>query len=114
MHYKTELVAVQRVRQALFHTIDLDQLVETTLRIALDEVGTEAGSILLADPETEHLVFQYSIGANRSPGGPRSPGIRAFPGPCSNRANRASRTRWPAAPATIGRSTRTLVSSRAT
>lgn len=69
MHYKTEMAAVQRISQALFHTIDLDELVETTLRIALEEVGAEAGSILLADPETEQLVFQYSIGAKPVPRG---------------------------------------------
>ena len=69
LHYKTELAAVQRISQSLFHTIDLDQLVETTLRIALEEVGAEAGSILLADPDTEQLVFQYSIGAKPVPRG---------------------------------------------
>jgi signal transduction histidine kinase len=69
MHYKTELAAVQRISQSLFHTIDLDQLVETTLRIALEEVGAEAGSILLADPDSEQLVFQYSIGEKPVPRG---------------------------------------------
>jgi signal transduction histidine kinase len=69
MHYKTELAAVQRISQALFHTIDLDELVETTLHIALEEVGAEAGSILLADSETEQLVFQYSIGEKPVPRG---------------------------------------------
>jgi signal transduction histidine kinase len=46
----------------LFQSIDLDELVETTLHIALEEVDAEAGSILLADPEKEELIFQYSIG----------------------------------------------------
>ena len=69
LHYKTELAAVQRISQALFQTIDLDELVETTLRIALEEVGAEAGSILLADPETEQLVFHYSIGEKPVPRG---------------------------------------------
>lgn len=73
MHYKTELAAVQRISQALFRTIDLDELVEATLRIALDEVGAEAGSILLADPETEQLVFHYSIGAKPVPRGTAIP-----------------------------------------
>jgi signal transduction histidine kinase len=73
MHYKSELAAVQRISQALFQTIDLDQLVETTLRIALEEVAAEAGSILLADPETEQLVFQYSIGAKPVPRGTAIP-----------------------------------------
>ena len=62
LHYKTQLEAVERISQALFQSIDLDELVETTLHIALEEVGAEAGSILLADPEKEELIFQYSIG----------------------------------------------------
>ncbi|MGH7218734.1 MAG: ATP-binding protein [Nitrospiraceae bacterium] len=62
LHYKAQLEAVERISQALFQSIDLDELVETTLHIALEEVGAEAGSILLADPEKEELIFQYSIG----------------------------------------------------
>ena len=69
LHYKTELEAVERISQALFQSIDLDELVETTLRIALEEVGAEAGSILLADPEKEELIFQYSIGEKPVPRG---------------------------------------------
>lgn len=69
LHYKTQLEAVERISQALFQSIDLDQLVETTLRIALEEVGAEAGSILLADHETEQLIFQYSIGEKPVPRG---------------------------------------------
>ena len=42
LHYKTQLEAVERISQALFQSIDLDELVETTLRIALEEVGAEA------------------------------------------------------------------------
>jgi signal transduction histidine kinase len=67
--FKTQMAAIERVSQTLFHTIDLDQLVETTLRIALEEVDGEAGSILLADTETQQLVFQYSIGEKPVPRG---------------------------------------------
>ena len=42
---------------------------ETTLHIALEEVVAEAGSILLADPEKEELIFQYSIGDKPVPRG---------------------------------------------
>jgi hypothetical protein len=59
--HKTQLEAVERIRHTLFQSIDLDELVETTLRIALEEVGAEAGSILLADHEKEQLTFQYSM-----------------------------------------------------
>lgn len=68
-HSRAQLAAIERISHALFHTIDLDQLVETTLRIALEEVDAEAGSILLADHETQQLVFQYSIGEKPVPRG---------------------------------------------
>ena len=68
-HAEAQLAAIERVSHALFHTIDLDELVETTLRIALEEVDGEAGSILLADAETEQLIFQYSIGDKPVPRG---------------------------------------------
>lgn len=68
-HSRTQLEAIERVSQTLFQSIDLDELVETTLRIALDEVEGEAGSILLADTDTQQLVFQYSIGEKPVPRG---------------------------------------------
>jgi len=69
LHYKTQLEAVERISQALFQSIDLDELVETTLHIALEEVGAGAGSILLANSEKEELIFQYSIGEKPVPRG---------------------------------------------
>ena len=72
-HYKAQWTAIERISHALFHTIDVDQLVETTLRIALEEVNAEAGSILLADEEKEQLVFQYSIGDKPVPRGTAIP-----------------------------------------
>ena len=69
LHYKTQLEAVERISQALFQSIDLDELVYTTLRIALEEVGAEAGTILLADSEKEELIFRYSIGDKPVPRG---------------------------------------------
>jgi len=80
LHYKTQLEAVERVSHALFQSIDLDELVETTLRIALEEVGAEAGSILLADPEKEELIFQYSIGDKPVPRGTAIPWDKGISG----------------------------------
>jgi signal transduction histidine kinase len=80
LHYKTQLEAVERISHALFQSIDLDQLVETTLRIALEEVGAEAGSILLADPEKEELIFQYSIGDKPVPRGTAIPWDKGISG----------------------------------
>jgi signal transduction histidine kinase len=80
LHYKTQLEAVERISQALFQSIDLDELVETTLHIALEEVGAEAGSILLADPEKEELIFRYSIGDKPVPRGTAIPWDKGISG----------------------------------
>ncbi|MCI0427383.1 MAG: GAF domain-containing sensor histidine kinase [Nitrospiraceae bacterium] len=80
LHYKRELEAVERISHALFQSIDLDELVETTLHIALEEVGAEAGSILLADPEKEELIFQYSIGDKPVPRGTAIPWDKGISG----------------------------------
>jgi len=80
LHYKTQLEAVERISHALFQSIGLDELVETTLRIALEEVGAEAGSILLADPEKEELIFQYSIGDKPVPRGTAIPWDKGISG----------------------------------
>jgi signal transduction histidine kinase len=80
LHYKTQLEAVERISHALFQSIDLDELVETTLHIALEEVGAEAGSILLADHEKEQLIFQYSIGDKPVPRGTAIPWDKGISG----------------------------------
>ena len=80
LHYKTQLEAVERISQALFQSIDLDELVETTLRIALEEVGAEAGSILLVDQEKEELIFRYSIGDKPVPRGTAIPWDKGISG----------------------------------
>ncbi len=58
-----ELEAARRICQALFQHINVDELVERALRTALEVVGAEAGSVLLAEPETRQLVFRYIVGA---------------------------------------------------
>ena len=80
LHYKTQLEAVERISHALFQSIDLDELVETALHIALEEVGAEAGSILLVDTEKEELIFQYSIGEKPVPRGTAIPWDKGISG----------------------------------
>ena len=80
LHYKTQFEAFERISQALFQSIDLEELVETTLHIALEEVGAEAGSVLLADPEKEELIFQYSIGDKPVPRGTAIPWDKGISG----------------------------------
>ncbi|MDE3224889.1 MAG: hypothetical protein KGN30_05690, partial [Nitrospirota bacterium] len=57
-----ELEAARRVCQALSQQIQSDALIEHTLRTALDTVGAEAGSILLADAQSEQLIFRHVVG----------------------------------------------------
>ena len=57
-----ELEAARRICQALFQHIDVDALVEQAIRTALDVVGAQAGSVLLADPEARQLIFRYVVG----------------------------------------------------
>jgi len=64
---------VYRVSQALFCYTELEEIVEVALRSALEEVNAEAGSILLADPESKQLVFLVSIGEKPVPRGTAIP-----------------------------------------
>lgn len=57
-----ELDAARRICQALFLRKGIDELVETVLQTALEVVGAEGGSLLLADAEAKTLVFRYVNG----------------------------------------------------
>lgn len=50
--------------QALFQRMTTDDLVQQALQTALDVIGAQNGSVLLAVPETQQLVFRHSIGDN--------------------------------------------------
>ena len=57
-----ELEAARRISEALFEHLTPDELVAKALRTALDIVQAESGSILLADPASQQLVFRHSLG----------------------------------------------------
>lgn len=57
-----ELEAARRISHALSQHTDLDQLISHALRTALDVVGADAASVLLADADTKQLVFRHVIG----------------------------------------------------
>src|SRR6476660_1737975 len=57
-----ELEAVRRISEALFEHLTPDELVAKALHTALDVVQAESGSILLADPASQQLIFRHSIG----------------------------------------------------
>ncbi len=57
-----ELDAARRISEALFQHLSVEELVEQGLKIALEVVNGQAGSVLLAKPETKELVFYHAIG----------------------------------------------------
>ena len=68
-----ELEAARRISELLFKLTNKDELLLATLRCAMEEVGAEAGSILLADPDKKQLVFEHSIGLKPVPRGTAFP-----------------------------------------
>ena len=59
-----ELEAARQITEGLFQHLEPDGVIEKALRAALEVVGAESGSILLAVPESQELVFRHSIGAS--------------------------------------------------
>ncbi|MDE3225988.1 MAG: GAF domain-containing sensor histidine kinase [Nitrospirota bacterium] len=57
-----ELEAARRISQALSRQTDVDSLISHALRTALEVVGADAASVLLADPASKQLVFRHVIG----------------------------------------------------
>jgi signal transduction histidine kinase len=59
---EAELAAARRMLEVFSQEIKLQDLLEQGLRIALDVVNAENGSVLLADTDKRTLVFYHSIG----------------------------------------------------
>lgn len=74
------LVAVQRISEALSQRMKLQDLIEQALRTTLDVLNAENGSLLLADPDRERLVFCHSIGDKPVPLGTVIPWTRGIAG----------------------------------
>lgn len=68
-----ELAAAMRMSEVFSQKIRLQDLLEQSLRIALDVVDAENGSVLLADTEKKTLVFYHSIGDKPVPFGTEVP-----------------------------------------
>src|SRR5579875_81761 len=60
--YQKQLQAVQEICAALAAKNDVEELLRETLRVALDTVEADAGSLLLYEPERRRLVFRHVIG----------------------------------------------------
>src|SRR5688572_18981746 len=56
------LKAIRRLSEALFQYTHVDDMIRQTLSAALEVIGAEAGSVLLANTETKQLVFRYVVG----------------------------------------------------
>lgn len=59
-----QIEAIRRVSEALFTHPTVGAMVEQTLRIALDVLRADAGTVYLYDPTDDTLVFRYVIGGS--------------------------------------------------
>ncbi len=57
-----ELEAARRISETLFKHLRVEELVPRALETALEVVNCQEGSVLMASPEKEELVFFYSVG----------------------------------------------------
>lgn len=80
VHRDRELDAARRVSEALFQHLTPDDVAIRAVEIALEAVDAESGSILLADPLTERLIFRHSIGDSRVKVGTAIPWDRGIAG----------------------------------
>jgi signal transduction histidine kinase len=75
-----ELAAAQRISEALSQRIKLQDLIEQALRTTLDVLDAENGSLLLADVDSQQLVFYHSIGDKPVPNGTVIPWTQGIAG----------------------------------
>ena len=58
----SSLKAIRRVTEEFFQYTHVDDMIRQTLHSALEVIGAETGSLLLADSANKKLVFRYVIG----------------------------------------------------
>ena len=58
------LESIRHLSETLFQYTNVDDMASQVLRTALEVIGEDAGSILLADEKSKRLVFRYVIGEN--------------------------------------------------
>lgn len=56
------LKSIRRVSEAFFQYTHVDDMIRQTLHAALEVIGADAGSVLLANAESKQLIFHYVIG----------------------------------------------------
>lgn len=77
---RRDLEVVRRLSATFFQNTKVDEVVEKALLTALEEVGAEAGSVLLSDTASERLVFRYSVGEKPVPAGTAIPWDKGISG----------------------------------
>ena len=86
---KRELDAARSISEKLYERAQIgelaqharvESLVENALRTALEVVGAEAGSVLLADTDSKQLIFRHSIGKRPVPHGTAIPWDKGIAG----------------------------------
>jgi len=75
-----ELEAARHISEALFQHLSVEELVEQGLKIALEVVNCQAGSVLLAKPATKELVFYHVIGQRAPKAGTAFPWTEGIAG----------------------------------
>lgn len=61
-HRERQIEAIRRTSEALFSHPSVDAMVEATLKIALEVLRADAGTVYLHDATDDTLVFRYVIG----------------------------------------------------
>jgi signal transduction histidine kinase len=61
-HRDRQIEAIRRTSDALFSHPSVDAMVEATLKIALDVLRADAGTVFLFDSAKDALIFRYVIG----------------------------------------------------
>lgn len=61
-HRERQIEAIRRTSDALFNHPSVDAMVQATLRIALEVLRADSGTVYLYDSQHDTLVFRYVIG----------------------------------------------------
>ncbi|WP_309721605.1 GAF domain-containing sensor histidine kinase [Armatimonas sp.] len=61
-HRERQIEAIRRTSDALFNHPSVDAMVQATLKIALEVLRADSGTVYLYDPQHDTLVFRYVIG----------------------------------------------------
>jgi len=61
-HRERQIEAIRRTSDALFSHPSVDSMIEATLKVALEVLRADAGTVFLHNTQEDTLVFQYVIG----------------------------------------------------